>query len=231
MAIENLTSGAGDLVMLVLKIIAIIFFAVVLFFTSRTIQREMKKKKSFKITAFISNPDGSHMIWKTGKFQDKDNLEKMLFMKQVNLLFGLKTWAPIKGESMPVIDPSHIVSNTVHLFRYGISQYAVVPPTVYRNPALLEKEGIKLINYNMLHWKGLEQRAAISRWAALKDKMQQLYPWIVVLLILVLAGVSIYFITKMAMTMFGDATAARILECSKLIGGGSAPIESVVPLS
>ena len=75
----------------------------------------------------------------------------------------------------------------------------------------------------MLHWKGLEQRAAISRWAAFKDKMQKLTPWIVTGLIVLLAGFAIYFITKMSLNMYGDAIAARTIECGKLLGGGSAP--------
>jgi hypothetical protein len=224
MVMENLQGSAGSLLMLVGKILAIVVFAVIVFFASRMIQREIKKRKSFKISAHITNPDGSHMLWKCGKFKDKDKLEKMLFMRRVKMLFGMKAWAPIKGESMPVINPSHIVSNTVHLFRYGISQYAVIPPTVYRNPELLEKEGIKLINMNALHWKGLEQRAAISRWAAMKDKMAKLTPWITLFLIVVVAGVAIFFISKMALSMYTDAVAARTIECSSLVGGGSAPL-------
>lgn len=223
MALENLQSSAGSLVMLIGKIIAIIIFAVIVFFVSRWMQREMKRRKAYKISAFITNPDGSHMLWKCGKFKTKDNLEKMLFMKRVKMLFGIKAWAPVKGESMPIIDPAHIVMNTVHLYRYGISQYSVIPPEVYRDRTLLKKSGIKLVNYNMLHWKGLEQRASISRWAAFKDKMQKLTPWIVTALIVLLAGASIYFITKMALTMYGDAIAARTIDCGKLLGGASAP--------
>jgi len=231
MVMENLTSSAGSLIMLVGKILVIIIAAVILFFASKTIQREVKKRKSFKITAFVTNPDGSHMIYKTGKFKDKDGLEKMLFMRKVKMLFGIKAWAPIKGESMPVIEPTHIVSLTVHLFRYGISQYSVIPPTLYRDSNLLEREGIKLINMNALHWKGLEQRAAISRWALMKDKMAKLTPWITLLLIVIVGGVAIYFIAKMALSMYGDAIAARTLDCMNLVGGGSAPLDAIKPLS
>lgn len=213
--------------MLIGKILAIIIVAVVLFFTSRTIQREMKKRKSFKILSFISNPDGSHMLWRCGKVKDKDKLDKMMFMKQIKV-FGVKAWSPVKGESMPVINPAHIVSNTVHLFRYGISQYAVIPPQFYRDKDVLKKNDITLINMNMLTFKGLEQRAAISRWASLKDKMAKLTPWITLFLIVVVGGVAIYFIAKMALTMFGDAIAARTIECAKLIPQATEVVKPVV---
>lgn len=222
--LENLGSSFSGLLMTIGKVLTIIVFVVIVFFSSKAIQKEMKQRKSFKINAFISNPDGSHMLWKTGKFKDKDGLEKMLFMQQVKGLFGLKLWAPLKGESMPVINPSYIVSRTVHLFRYGISQYAVISPQVYRNPDLLKKNGISLINMNMLHWKGLEQRAAISRWAALKDKMTKLTPWITLLLIVIVGGVAVYFMAKMGMDVHAKNIAARTMECSKLLGGGSSPL-------
>lgn len=227
MGLENIGSSASGLVLLICKILAIIVFAVIIFMTTKTIRKTIKKRKVFKINAFISNPDGSHMMWKCGKFKDKDGLEKMLFMRKVKMLFGISSWSEIKGESLPVINPAHIVSNTVHLFRYGISQYSVIPPTVYRKTNLTKKFGIELINMNMLHWKGLEQRASISRWSALKDKMAKLTPLITIVVICVLAGVAVYFLTKYGMNQFNVVTAARTADCMKLIGGGSAPIETV----
>ena len=46
---------------------------------------------------------------------------------------------------MPVINPKDIVSLSVHLFRYGPGQYAVIPPTVYRTLDI-DKFEIQLIN-------------------------------------------------------------------------------------
>jgi len=226
MALDGLSDSASSLLLLIGKILAITIFAIGLFFLVKYTKAAMKKRKAFKIDAHVSFPDGSHILWKCGKFRDKDKLEKMLFMRKVKGIFGLKYWAEIKGETMPVIEPSHIVSNTVHLFRYGVAQYAVIPPTVYRDTELTKQFNIKLINQNMLHWKGLEQRAQISRWAAMKNKMQELTPWIVTLLILVLAGVAIYFLVQMGITQFDKVTATRMAECSKIIGGGSAPIDA-----
>jgi len=147
----------------------------------------------------------------------------MLFLRQVPMLFGIKIWQQWKGETMPVINPSNIVSLSVQLFRYGSGQYAVIPPTVYRN-LNIKKFNIQLINQHMLEFKGLEQRAGISRWAAIKKSLQEWAPWITLGIIAICAGVSIYFMVKMGTMEFAKVTAARVAECKGLIGGGSAPI-------
>jgi len=123
---------------------------------------------------------------------------------------------------MSVINPKNIVNLSLHLFRYGPSQYAVIPPEVYRTIDI-KKFGIDLINMHMLEFKGLEQRAGISRWAAMKDKLQQFGPWITLFIMACVFGVSIYFIVKMGMSEFSAVAAARFAECSHVIGGGSAP--------
>jgi len=75
----------------------------------------------------------------------------------------------------------------------------------------------------MKNFAFLEQRAAVSRWAYTKDLIQKYGPYITVLLVLVFAGVAIYFMMKTGIGMFGDATAQRVAECARLLGGGSAP--------
>jgi len=83
---------------------------------------------------------------------------------------------------------------------------------------------INLINMHMLEFKGLEQRAGISRWASIKKSLQEWAPWITIGIIAILAGVSVYFIVKMGSNEFAKVTAARVVECKSLIGGGSAPL-------
>jgi len=223
MDISGLTGAASGLFITVMRVL--LFGAVILggFFGTRFYIKKRNHMKNFKIKAFISNPDGSHMICRLGKFKDKDGMQKMLFLKEVPVLFGFKTWQQWKGETMPVINPKNIVSLSVHLFRYGTSEYAVIPPTVYRNLDI-KKFDIHLINMHMLEFKGLEQRAGISRWAAIKKSLQEWAPWITLGIIAICAGVSIYFIVKMGMSEFAAVTAARVAECKGLIGGGSAPI-------
>jgi hypothetical protein len=179
--------------------------------------------RNFKINALISNPDGSHMHCKIGKFKDKDGMQKMLFLMKAPAFFGFKTWQIWKGETMPVINPKNIVNLSVHLFRYGPSQYAVIPPTIYRTLDI-KKFGIQLINMHMLEFKGLEQRAGISRWAAVKKSLQEWAPWITLAIITILSGTAIYFIAKMGSAEFSRLAAIRVAECKSLIGGGSAPI-------
>lgn len=223
MAIENLVSSFSGLFMTIMRIVVIAIIAIGGFFGARMFVKQRNQKKSFNITAFVTNPDGSHMILKTGKFKDKDGMQKMLFLREMKGFFGRKSWVLWKGESMSVINPKEIVSRTVQLFRYGPSQYAVIPPTVYRELDVTKQFGIRLINMHMLEFKGLEQRAAISRWANIKKGLAEWAPYITFVIIAITAGVAVYFLVKLGSTEFAKLTAARVAECSNLLGGGSAP--------
>jgi len=229
MDISSITGVAGGLFMTIMRVVLIIIVALALFFGTRMYAKKKKFMRNFRINALVSNPDGSHMKCRIGKVKDKDGMQKMLFLHEVPMMItGWKVWEVWKGETMPVINPKEIVSFSVHLFRYGPSQYAVIPPTVYRTLDI-KKFNIQLINMHMLEFKGLEQRAGISRWAAIKKSLQEWAPWITLGIIAIVCGASIYFIAKMGMEEFAKVTAARVVECKGLIGGGSAPIG--VPIS
>ncbi len=223
MAVEGILEAGQGLFMTIFRVVIIILVAVMGFFGTRFYAKQRKTRKNYKINALISNPDGSHYICKIGKFKAKDGMQKMLFMQRYKGLFGIEYWSEMKGETMPVINPRNIVNLSVHLFRYGPSQYAVIPPEQYRTLDI-KKFGIALINMHMLEFKGLEQRAGISRWASIKDKMQQFGPWITLFILAVVFGVSIWFMMKLGMSEFSQVAAARFAECSKVIGGGSAPV-------
>ena len=223
MGIEGIASAAGGLFMTIMRVVIIILVAVACFFGTRFYLKARKTRNNYKINALISNPDGSHYICKIGKFKAKDGMQKMLFMQRYKGLFGIEYWSEMKGETMSVINPKNIVNLSIHLFRYGPSQYAVIPPEVYRTIDI-KKFGIDLINMHMLEFKGLEQRAGISRWASIKDKLQQFGPWITLFIMACVLGVSIWFITKLGMSEFSQVAAARFAECSHVLGGGSAPV-------
>ena len=188
-------------------IIAVIILAV-LFFSSKYYFAWRKKRKSYRVSAVIFNPDGTWYMQLIGKFKGKDNIDKMEFINST--------------ETCPVINPKYIRANKVCLWRYGPEQYAVIPPTIWErmNP---EDFKIDVIDLQMKNFAFLEQRAAVSRWAYMKDMIQKYAPYITVLLVLIFAGISIYFIMKAAIGMFGDAVAQRVAECSSIVGGGSAP--------
>lgn len=178
----------------------------ILFFVSKYGMKYYKRKKNFKIIAQIYNRDGTFYQERIGKFKGEDNIDKMIFQSS--------------GDTMPVIDPAYIIANQVTLWRYAPNQYAVIPPKIWnRNP---KDFNIEVINFQMKNFAYLEQRAAVSRWAYIKDLIQKWAPWITAVLILVLAGVAIYFLTKMNLAEYTRAVAARTAECSHLLGGGSA---------
>ena len=223
MGIEGMLGAASGLFMTIMRVVMIIIVAIAGFFGTRFFAKQRKTRKNYKINALISNPDGSHYLCKMGKFKASDGMQKMLFMQKYKGMFGIEYWSEMKGETMPVINPRNIVQLSVHLFRYGTSQYAVVPPEVYRK-ADLKKFGIDLINMHMLEFKGLEQRAGISRWASIKDKLQSFGPWITLFILAAVTGVTMWFMMKLGMSESAKVAALRFAECSHVIGGGSAPI-------
>ncbi|NCD05885.1 MAG: hypothetical protein EOL97_07175 [Spirochaetia bacterium] len=202
-AISDLVGTGGGILLTVAKAILIIALLVALFFGTKQINKLRFAKKNFKITAVISNPDGSHYTDLIGKFHDKDNLDKMMFKRN-------------KTDTCPVINPKYIRNNSIHLFRYGPSEFAIIPPETYQ-AVNINDFGIKLIPINMLSFKGMEQRAAITRWQTKKDKLQQLLPWITIVLCIACALGAIYFVSEYAMESQAQATAARSQECSNLL--------------
>jgi hypothetical protein len=185
------------------KVLIAIIALIALYFGTKQIKKFRLRKNNFKITAFISNPDGSHYMDKIGKFKDKDGMDKMLF--KIN-----------KTDTCPVINPKYIRNNSIHLFRYGPGEFAIVPPETYQHVDL-GKFGIKLIPMNMLSFKGMEQRAAITRWQTKKDKLQQIAPWITIVVCVACALGAIYFVSQYTTQAQQVANAARIQECNQLI--------------
>jgi hypothetical protein len=189
-------------------LVAIVILAA-LFFASRYGFAWYKKRKSYVITAAIYNPDGTFYIEQIGKFRGLDGIDKMEFINH-------------KDETCPVIDPRYIRSKRVTLWRYAPGQYAVIPPTVWQKMRP-EDFKIEVINLQMKNFAFLEQRAAVSRWAYIKDLIQKYAAYITVLLVLIFAGVAIYFIMKTGMAMFSDVAGQRVAECTKLLGITNTP--------
>ncbi len=185
------------------KIVLLMIVAFGGFFGTKFAMKMKNKKKALKIRAFISNPDGSHYIDYIGKIKDKDGIDKMAF--KIN-----------KTDTCPVIPNKYIVNNSIHLYRYGSSEFAIIPPTIYKKVDIKDFN-IKLIPMNMLTFKGLEQRAAISRWQTSKDKLQQWMPWITIIICIGLALGSIYLVGQFTQDSITKATEARNAECSELL--------------
>lgn len=191
--------------------VGVVLILTALYFGSRSIKRWRQKQKTFKINIVAFNPDGTFFTDKIGKFRTADNIDKMVFM-------NLK-------ETMPVIDPKYIRANQCVLWRYGPGQYAVIPPAVWLQDP--KKFKIDVINMQMKNFAFLEQRAAVSRWAYMKDLLQKWAPYITVLLILILGGVAIWFLAKMALTMFNEVATQRVAECRQILGVSVSP--GIVP--
>lgn len=192
---------------LFLAVTAVVVLAA-LFFGSRWAIGAWKKYKSYKITAIIISPDGTFYTKKIGKFKTKDGVDKMLFMGS--------------SDTMPVIDTKYIRNNQVILWRYAIGQYALIPPRIWEK--MDPKDfGIEVVNYQMKNFAFLEQRAAISRWAFVKDALAKWAPFITIIILCVTGGVIGWLLLKTALTYYNQAIAARILECKIALGTSIAP--------
>jgi hypothetical protein len=189
--------------------VVVLILLIILFFLSKWWRRARNSKKQYKIGAVVINRDGTWFTDKLGKFRTGDGIDKML-------LLDLK-------ESMPVIDPENIRANQCMLWRYAPGQFAVIPPKIWgKDP---KQFGIEIINFQMKNFAYLEQRAAISRWQKTLSLIQQWAPYITVLLVLILGGVAIWFITKMNLEQYSEVVAARVAECSNLLS--TAPPDAI----
>lgn len=205
--------GVGSAAFTIIKQIGFalgaILFITAMWFGSKFFMKKKAEKKAFKITAVIFNPDGTWYTEKIGKFRGEDGIDKMVFENS--------------KETMPVINPKHIVSLKVTLWRYAPSQYAVIPPRTWGQDP--KKFRIEVIDYQMKNFAYLEQRAAISRWAYIKDLITKYAPLIASIIVVLLAGVAIYFLAQFASQNFTNVANTRFMECSQVLGkvltGGS----------
>jgi len=122
------------------------------------------------------------------------------------------------SETMPVIPTENIRANQVVLWRYAPGQYAVIPPRMW-DKVTPEKFGIEVINMQAKNFAFLEQRAAVSRWAYIKDTLQRMAPYLTMLVLAIMVGVSCWFLMKLGYSIYTDAIHARILDCKQLLGG------------
>ena len=187
----------------ILTIFVVLVGLTIVFFAVRLGTQAWKKKKQYKVTANIYNRDGTFYTKKIGKFKTSDGIDKMLFQ-------GTK-------ETMPVIPTENIRANQVTLWRYAPGQYAVIPPRMW-DKLTPDKFGIEVINMQAKNFAFLEQRAAVSRWAYIKDMLQRLAPYMTMLILAVLTGVTAWFLMKLGYNIFGDAVRARTLDCRQLMG-------------
>lgn len=196
---------AGYQILLALAII--VGLAILGYFSNKAFSY-YRKLRSFKITALIINRDGTFYTKKIGKFKTADNIDKMCFI-------GSK-------DTMPVINTADIRNNKVVLWRYGINQYAVIPPRVWEamDPKRFK---IEVIDYQMKNFAYQEQRAAISRWAFVKDALTKWAPFITMFILIIATGVIAWFLMKLGYNIYNDAVSQRIADCKIALGTSIAP--------
>lgn len=204
-AATTIGSSAFKLGYNILTAFVVIIGLIIVFFAARMGMTAWKKHKNYKVKAVIFNRDGTFFTRRMGKFRTADNIDKMLFQGS--------------NETMPVIDTANIRAGQVCLWRYAPNQYAVIPPRVWEK-LTPEKFGIEVINMQSKNFAFLEQRAAVSRWAYIKDTLQRLAPYMTMIILAVMVGVACWFLMKLGYNIYSDAVAARVADCNRLLGLG-----------
>lgn len=211
MAVDVTIGGvAFNMIMNVLRIVAIGVGAVVLFFAVRYFQRYKRKSKQFKTTGIIISRTGTVSIDKLAFIKSQDNMLLMEMQKR-------------KQDKIPPVPYDYVRGNQVILFNYAPGQYAPIHPDTW-SQINLKKFNIKLVNNNMKNFMILEQRAAAHRWAQRQDKIKQLTPWITLGIVAIAACVIAWFILKTSSSMFSQATSTRFAECQSVVPTYEPPI-------
>jgi hypothetical protein len=183
--------------------LVVIVILTILYFGTRTVMKWWNQRKQYNIRAVVFNPDGTFFVRWIGKFKGSDGVDKMRFMGS--------------AETCPVIDPKHIIGRCVGMWRYAPGQYAIIPPTVWQKmtPAQFK---IDVIDIQMKNFAFLEQRAAVSRWAAWKDALQKYAPFITIVILAIVAGVVLWFLMNTGLEMYNSVVNARMEECARVMG-------------
>jgi len=200
--LASITSSAFSMIFNSLTWIIAAVGLTILYFASKAFTSWNKKRKSYTLQALVIKPDGDFYTDMLGMFKHADGVDKLHFKKM--------------GWTMPVIPNQLVRAMKVILYNYGPKQFAVIPPRMWEN-INLKKFDIELINLQSKNFAFLEQRAAVSRWAYLKDLITKMAPWIALVLIVACGGVVIWFVMKLGLDIFSQVTAQRIAECSHIL--------------
>ena len=205
-AFADLAAIGGGIIMNILKGLGVVLFSVILFFTTRWVQKGSKKNKSFTINAGIVDLNGVIEFDKLGLMRsEKTALLEMQFKKR-------------KSDSMPPI-PKHLVRNGhVMLLNYAPGHYAVID--TYNTIKNIEsgKGGVALVPLGMKKYLMSKQREVINRGEEKKRKFALYAPWITlggsIVAVLLFAAFLFYFGIKLDAANMSQ----RILECRSIMG-------------
>jgi len=204
--VATLGSAAYKLLYNGLTIVVTIALVAAIYGLYYAYKRWKVKKNSFKkpagVSVLVVKRDGSWFTDTLGYYRHPDKIDKLTF-KNI-------------GHTIPMLPSNCVRGGQAILFNYAPKQYCAVPCNLWERIDL-KKFNIEVVNMQMKNFVFLEQRAAVSRWAYVKDLMMKLAPWITIVLVGAVAVTMVWFIAKFGMDVWGQIIAARTTECSQLI--------------
>ncbi len=186
----------------VLFIVVISVLIIAVFFGYKYYKKSRNKKKSYKqLSCLVVKNDGTWFTDRLGYFEHGDKIDKLHMEKT--------------GHTIPLLPSNCVRGGQCILWNYAPKQYAAVPCYMWgKDP---KKFGIEVVNLQMKNFVFLEQRAAISRWAYLKDIMTKWAPWITIVLVGAAMCICVWFLMKFGLNIWQQVTDARLADCQKLL--------------
>jgi len=208
-AFADLAGIGGGIIMNIVKMLGVVVFAVLLFFSTRWIQKGTKKQKAFKMFAEIVDLNGTVDFDKLGFMKsEKTGLLEMQFQKR-------------KQDSIPPI-PKHLIKNGhVMLLNYAPAHYAVVD--TYKLVQNIEAGRPKfegaLVNLGMKKYLMSRQREILNKAEDKKRKFELYAPWFTLggaIIVVVLFAAFLFYV---GIKLDAANVAARIAECNAAMRG------------
>jgi len=207
-AMADLANIGGGLIMNLVKVFGIVAFSVILFFTTRWVQKGTKKQKAFKIFAEIIDLNGTVDFDKLGFMKsEKTGLLEMQFQNR-------------KQDSIPPI-PKHLIrNNNVMLLNYAPAHYAVVDTYKMMKNIEAGKDPFDdaIIGLGMKKYLMSKQREIINKTEEKKRKFELYAPWFTLGGAILFVVLLVAFLFYVGVKLDAANVAARIAECKAAMG-------------
>lgn len=206
----NLPAGIGTigtgLFYNILKAVAVVVFAIGLYYAVRWIQKSTKKQKAFTTNAIPIDMNGVIEFDKLAFVRSEDSgLLEMNFQTR-------------KTDTIPPI-PKHLIRNgNVVLLNYAPGHYCVVDTLETMNNLRRGINRIVLYNLGMKKYITAKQREIMNKAEDKKRKWEQYAPWITMAIAIVAGCILAWGLFFSGANLQSSNIAARMAECLKAIG-------------
>ena len=205
---SKLVNIGGGLVMNIVYAILGIGLIVLLYYTTRFIQKNSRKQKAFTIQADIIDRTGEISFDKLAFVKSEDTgLLEMIFRKR-------------KTDSIPPIPKHYIRNGRAMLLNYAPGHYAIVDVVKLIRNVEQGINSIPLVDMGMKKYLVQKQKEILYNQENKKRKWEMKAPWIILGISLVAALLVTALLFVLGGHMDSSNVAARTAECITMGAGG-----------